>query len=370
MKIDRIDIINVKVPFVHPFETSFTRFVERDALLIKIYSEGLIGYGECKAFYGPLYNPEDNGTCLHIIKNIIAPVILHQDIEGPAEFMAKVSFIVGNRLAKASIENALWELKVQREGKSLKTLIGGTQNEIKVGVSLGIEPTIPALLNKIEKYLAEGYHRTKVKIKPGNDIQVLREIRRHYPDITLTVDANSDYTLADIELFKAMDDLNLQYIEQPLGEDDIVDHAVLQKAINTPICLDESIVSLDIARSAIQLGSCKIINIKSSRCGGIYESIKIHDLCQQHNIPIWVGGMTELGIGRAQNISFASLPNFASLAHDIAASNRYFAQDITSPYVNITPNCTVIVPDETNGVHYEVDEKAIDRLMVSREVIR
>jgi O-succinylbenzoate synthase len=369
MKIDRIDIIRLKTPFVHPFETSFTRFVERDALIVKLYSEGLVSYGECKAFFAPLYNPEDNGTCLHIIKNIIAPVILHREINDPADFMEKVSFIIGNRLAKASIENALWELKVQREGKSLKTLIGGVYEEVKVGVSLGIEPTIPDLLDKIEKYLAEGYHRTKVKIKPGKDIDVLREIRRHYPDTTLTVDANSDYSLADIELFKAMDDLNLAYIEQPLAEDDIVDHAILQKAIKTPICLDESIVSVDTARKAIQLGSCKIINIKSSRCGGISESIKVHDLCMQHNIPVWVGGMTELGIGRAQNISFASLPNF-TLAHDIAASKRYFAEDITNPPVDITSRCTLIVPDETNGVRYEADEKAIERMMVSREVIR
>ncbi|MBP2661032.1 MAG: o-succinylbenzoate synthase [Firmicutes bacterium] len=241
MKIDRIDIIRVKVPFVHPFETSFTRFVERDALLVKVYSEGLVGYGECKAFHAPLYNPEDNGTCHHIIKDLLIPLILHQEVEGPAEFMEKVSFIRGNRLAIASVENALWDLKSQREGKSLKTLIGGTRDEVKVGVSLGIEPTIKELLEKIEKYLLEGYHRTKIKIKPGWDIEVLREIRRHYPDITMTVDANSDYTLADIDLFKAMDELNLSYIEQPLGENDIIDHAVLQKAIKTPICLDESI---------------------------------------------------------------------------------------------------------------------------------
>ncbi|MDU2063606.1 MAG: o-succinylbenzoate synthase [Sporomusaceae bacterium] len=370
MIIDRIDIIRVKVPFIHPFETSFTRFEERDALLIKIYSEDLIGYGECKAFYGPLYNPEDNGTCFHIIKNMIAPVILHKDIVDPADFMAKVSFIVGNRLAKAAVENALWEIYAQREGKSLKTLLGGTQTEVKVGVSLGIEATTTELLKKIEKYLAEGYHRTKIKIKPGKDIEVLREVRRHYPDITLTVDANSDYTLDDIELFKAMDEFNLQYIEQPLGEDDIVDHAVLQKAIQTPICLDESIVSVETARKAIQLGSCKIINIKSSRCGGLHESIKIHDLCQKHNIPIWVGGMTELGIGRVQNISFASLPNFAFLAHDIAASNRYFADDITTPVVDITPRCTLIVPDETNDIRYAVNETAIEKFMISREVIR
>lgn len=359
----------MKNPFVHPFETSFVRFVERDALLIKIYSEGLVGYGECKAFHAPLYNSEDNGTCLHIIKNFLIPSILHQDIQGPVEFMEKVSCIVGNRLAKASIENALWDLKMQREEKSLKTLIGGCYNEIKVGVSLGIEPTIQALLNKIEKYLAEGYHRTKLKIKPGKDVEILKEVRRHFPDIPLTVDANSDYTLADIKIFEAMDDFNLEYIEQPLAEDDIIDHAVLQRAIRTPICLDESIVSVEAARKAIELNSCKIINIKSSRCGGIAESIKIHDLCMQHNIPVWCGGMTELGIGRVQNISLASLPNF-TLAHDIAASNRYFAEDITIPVVNITEKCTIVVPDESNGVCYQVDEKAIDRMMVSREIFR
>lgn len=370
MIIDRIDIIWVKTPFVRPFETSFTRFVVRDALLVKVYSEGLVGYGECKAFYAPLYNPEDNGTCFHIIKNIIAPVILHKDIASPADFMDKMSFIVGNRLAKAGVENALWEIHVQREGKSLKTLLGGTQDEVKVGISLGIEASIKDLLNIIEKYLAEGYHRTKVKIKPGKDIDVLREIRRHYPDITLTVDANSDYTLKDVELFKAMDELNLAYIEQPLGEDDIVDHAVLQKAIKTPICLDESIVSVEVARKAIDLGSCRIINIKSSRCGGLCEAKKVHDLCMERNIPVWAGGMTELGIGRVQNISFASLPNFAELAHDIPPSNRYFAKDIITPLVEITPRCTMIVPDEKNGLRYEVDTEAIDQMMVAREVIK
>lgn len=369
MIIDRIDIIHVKNPFIHPFETSFARLVERDALIVKVYSEGLVGYGECKAFYAPLYNPEDNVTCRHIITDLLAPLLLHKDIAGPAEFMEKTAFIRGNRLAIASVENALWDLKVQQEGKSLKALIGGTRNEIKVGVSLGIEPAIPVLLTKIEKYLAEGYHRTKIKIKPGWDIAVVKEVRRHFPDITLTIDANSAYTLDDIELFKAMDEYNLAYIEQPLAEDDIVDHAVLQKAIKTPICLDESINSVEAARKAITLGSGKIINIKSSRVGGICESIKIHDLCMKHNIPVWCGGMTELGIGRVQNISLASLPNF-SLAHDIAASNRYYAEDITLPVVAVTKDCTLIVPDDTNGVRYTVDEQALDRLMTGRIVLK
>lgn len=369
MKIERVDIIRVKNPFIHPFETSFVRFVEKDALVIKVYSEGLTGYGECKAFFAPLYNPEDNGTCRHIIKEVILPVILHQDIKGPEDFMNKISFIRGNRLAIASVENALWDLKMQQENKSLKTLIGGVYDEIKVGVSLGIEPTISDLLKKVETYLAQGYHRTKIKIKPGWDIDIIKEVRAHFPDITMTVDANSAYTLNDIDLFKAMDEFNLSYIEQPLAENDIIDHAVLQKQIKTPVCLDESINSVEDARKAIELGSCKIINIKSSRCGGITEAIKIHDFCMKHQVPVWCGGMTELGIGRVQNISLASLPNF-SHAHDIAASNRYFAEDITIPAVDITKDCTLIVPDEKNNIRYIVDEQALDSLMVDREVIR
>lgn len=370
MNIDRVDIIRVLNPFRHPFETSFTRFTERDALLVKIWSDGLVGWGECKAFYGPFYNPEDNGTVLHVLGDLIIPAMLHQDIEGPEAFMNRFAYIRGNRLAKAAVENALWDLLVQRTGKSLKTLIGGTQSEIKVGVSLGIEKDIHVLLHEIEHYLELGYHRTKIKIHPGKDIEVIRTIRQAFGDITLTVDANSAYTLADMDLFRAMDEYHLQYIEQPLGEEDIVDHAILQKAIETPICLDESIVSYEAAEAAIRLGSCRVINIKSSRCGGIWEGKRIHDLCVAHHIPVWCGGMTELGIGRAQNISFASLPGFTELAHDVAAANRYFETDITDPMVDITDRCTLIVPDEGNGVQYRVDEKAVDRMTAGHWIYR
>lgn len=370
MRIDRVDIIRVWNPFVHPFRTSFTSFENRDALLVKIYSEGLVGWGECKAFYGPFYNPEDNGTVLHILRNMIIPKILHQEVAGPKEFMEQFAYIKGNRLAKAAVENALWELLSQRTGKSIKTLLGGTQKEIKVGVSLGIEDNINDLLRIIDKYLALGYHRTKIKIHPGQDIEVIKAIRKEFPDITLTVDANSAYTLKDIDLFKAMDEYHLQYIEQPLGEEDIVEHSILQKAIETPICLDESIVSYDAAKAAIRLGSCKVINIKSSRCGGMYEGKRIHDLCLENHIPVWCGGMTELGIGRAQNVSFASLPGFTELAHDVAAASRYFKRDITDPMVDITDRCTIIVPDEENGIRYNVDEKAIDDMTVGHWIFR
>lgn len=362
MRIDRVDIIRVLNPFKHPFQTSFTKFENRDALLVKVYSEGLVGWGECKAFYGLFYNPEDNGTVLHILSDIIIPGILHTEVESPEAFMKQFDYIKGNRLAKAAVENALWELMVQRTGKSLKTLLGGTQKEIKVGVSLGIEKDINVLFKEIEHYLELGYHRTKIKIHPGRDIEVVKAIRKEFGDITLTVDANSAYTLKDIDLFRAMDEYHLQYIEQPLGEEDIVDHATLQKAIETPVCLDESIVSYEAAEAAIRLGSCKVINIKSSRCGGVYEGKRIHDLCVAHHIPVWCGGMTELGIGRAQNVSFASLPGFTELAHDVAAASRYFDEDVTNPMVDITDRCTIIVPDEENGIHYDVDEKQIDKM--------
>lgn len=370
MRVSRMDVIQIKTPFVKPFETSFARFVERDALLVKLYTPDFTGYGECKAFFAPLYNPEDNVTCLHVIRDLIAPVILNREVEGPEDFMKQVSFIRGNRLAIAAVENAFWEIKSQIERKPLKNLLGGTQNEVKVGVSIGIAQDVKELLHSIEVFLAEGYHRTKIKIRPGWDLSVLKEVRKNYPDITLTVDANSDYSLADIDLFRAMDEFNLEYIEQPLADDDIVDHAVLQKAIKTPICLDESIVSLDSARHAIELGSCRVINVKSSRCGGLVEAVKIHDLCMQKGVLAWVGGMCELGIGQAQNIAFASLPNFQDLAHDIPASKRFFAQEVTCPAIEVTSAGTIIVPDEVNGIQYAVDERAIEQMMVNRVVIK
>ena len=370
MRIDRIDIFHVLNPFAHPFETSFKKFEMRDALLVKIYSEGLIGWGESKSFDGPFYNPEDNGTVFHVLKDLIIPRILHAEIESPESFIKSFNYIKGNRLAKAAIENALWELMVQRTGKSLKTLLGGTQDEIKIGVSLGIEPNPTALLKQVEKYLKQGYHRTKIKIKPGMDYEYIKAVRKEYPDITLTIDANSAYTLNDIDFFKSLDEFNLEYIEQPLGESDIVDHAELQKQINTKICLDESIDSYDAAVAAIKLKSCKVINIKSSRVGGLYEAKRIHDLCVENDIPVWCGGMTELGIGRVQNISFASLPGFSTLAHDVAASERYFHEDITIPKVEITDRCTIIVPDENNGVVYKIDEEAINRMAINHWIFK
>ncbi len=361
MKIDNLEIIRVEVPYLAPFETSFGRLEDKHALIVKLHAEGLIGYGECTALQAPLYNPETIWTCIHMIRDYIAPVILKEDIKGPEDLLERLSHIRGNKIAIAAVEMAYWDLETKAQNKSLKTLLGGTQKEIKAGVSLGIQRDVKTLLEKVETHVNLGYHKIKIKIKPGWDVEIVKEVRRVFPDIPLMADANSAYTLADIDRFKAMDEYNLIMVEQPLAEDDIIDHAKLQKEIHTRICLDESIHTCEDARKAIELGSCKIINIKPTRVGGLLESVKIHNLCRKNNIPVWCGGMLELGIGRLQNVALASLPNF-TIPGDISASKRYFQEDITIPRIDVTERCTIIVPDESNGVRYQVDDAAIDRI--------
>ncbi len=370
MRIDRADIIRVQNPFLHPFETSFTKFVVRDALLVRLASEGEYGWGECKAFHGPYYNAEDNGTALHVLKNLILPRLVGRECDGPEAFLREFRYIKGNRLAKAAVENALWELRSRFAGKTLKTLIGGTSKEVIAGISIGIQKDEKTLVEKVGKALEAGYHRVKIKIRPGTDVTRIGAVRKAFGDIPLTVDANSAYTLRDIETLRAIDDFGLEYIEQPLGDEDLLDHAELQKALRTDICLDESVSSYEAAEAAIRLGSCRVINIKSSRVGGISEGIRIHDLAVKNGIRVWCGGMTELGIGRAQNIAFASLPGFAKMAHDLAGSSRFFARDIVTPEIRLTDSCMMVVPDEENGIRYEVDTRAVDDMTVAHWVVR
>lgn len=365
MIIEHVEIISVETPYLAPFETSFGSLADKPALIVKLFSDGLVGYGECTALPAPVYNAETIYTCLYMIKNFIIPKIIKENIDGPQDLMERLAFIRGNRIAIAAVEMALWDLMAQVQNRQLKNLLGGTQQEIKAGVSLGIQDSVRTLLDKIDTHIKLGYHKIKIKIKPGWDVDVVKEVRRAFPTVPLMADANSAYTLADIDKFKAMDEYGLIMVEQPLGEDDIIDHATLQKAIKTPVCLDESINTCEDARKAIELGSCQIINIKPSRVGGLLESVKIHDLCQKNGIPVWCGGMLELGIGRVQNIALASLPNFI-IPGDISASKRYFAEDITIPRVDVTEQCTIIVPDENNDVRYVADDAAIDRIAKDR----
>ncbi len=367
MIVKKIEVIRVELPYLSPFETSFGRMADKHALIVKLYTGDHIGYGECTALQAPFYNAETPWTCMHMIKDFIAPSILNQNIEGPEGLMERLSFMRGNRIAIASVEMAWWDLEMRAQNKSLKTLLGGTQDEIPAGVSLGIQDSVQTLLDKIKIHLDLGYHKIKVKIKPGWDVDVLREIRRHFPDAPVMADANSAYSLDDIDRFREMDEFKLIMIEQPLADDDIIDHVKLQKAISTPICLDESIETCEDARKAIELGACRIINIKPSRVGGLLEAKKIHDLCQKNGLPVWCGGMLELGIGRVQNIALASLPNF-TIPGDISASKRYFKEDITIPRVDVNERCMITVPDEKNGITYQIDDAAIERITKERFV--
>lgn len=344
MKIEKIEIRKVELPLLSYFETSFGRDETRKALIIGIHGEGLDGYGEVVASEFPGYSYETLGTAIHVIEDFLIPIALKNKWDTPQELAGLFEIVKGHHMAKAGFEGAIWDLYGKQQGKSLAQLIGGVKEKIGTGVSIGIQESVPKLIGLIEGYLEEKYQRIKVKIKPKWDLQMLKEIRRRFPDTLLMADANSAYKLSDVDLFVEMDDLNLMMIEQPLSHDDIIDHSILQKELETPICLDESILNPDDARKAYYLGSCKIINIKIGRVGGLTRAIKLHDICADLEIPVWCGGMLETGIGRAQNLAIASLPNF-TIPGDTSASKRYFAEDIVDIPAVINPDGTIDVPN-------------------------
>jgi len=329
--------------YVHPFETSFRRETHRPSILVRVNAQGLSGWGECVAGSGPWYSPETLGTARHILADYLIPRLLRTPLPSPRAAGPLFRQIRGHGMAKAALENALWDLWGQMQGVSLSRLLGGTRAEVPVGVSVGIEPTLAALEARVAEYVDAGYQRVKLKIKPGWDVAVVERIRHLWPDLQLQVDANSAYTLADLHVFTAMDDMGLLLIEQPLHHEDIVEHAELQKHLRTPICLDESIHSPHHAAWALRIHACGNINIKVGRVGGLTAALEIHDLCRQAGIPVWCGGMLETNVGRACNVALASLPNFL-LPGDISASARYFHQDIARPDFVVSAHSTVEVP--------------------------
>ena len=364
MKIEKIELQHVKMPLVNPFVTSFSKLLEKDFLLIKMYSGEHIGYGESVALPDPTYSEETTGTIAHMLEQFLIPLLFKSHMEHPDDVTTIFSPIRRNNMAKAALEGAVWDLYSKKQGIPLSKALGGTRTTIDVGVSIGMEKSTDDLLRKVEGYLSEGYKKIKVKIKPGYDFEPLAKIRETFGyDIPLMADANSSYTLADIEKIKELDPLNLLMIEQPLAYDDIIDHSVLQKSISTPICLDESIHSLESAKKAVELGSCKIINIKIGRVGGLSEAKKIHDLCYQNDIPVWCGGMLEGGIGRAHNIAITSLPYF-TIAGDTSASNRYWNEDIISPEVMLSSPGKITVPT-TPGIGYDLNQEVVNKYLLS-----
>ena len=343
MKIERIELFLCRLPLVQFFETSFGRSYDRTFVLIRVEGEGQEGWGESVAEANPYYSSETTDTVWHIIEGFIAPLVVGRTFEHPRDVYPALRRIRGHNMAKAGVEMAIWDLYARLQGQPLAKILGGTRDRIASGVSIGIQDSLDQLLEKIEKELAAGYQRIKIKIKPGWDIAAVERVRAKFGNIPLQVDANAAYSLEDSALLARLDPFDLLLIEQPLDYDDVMDHAVLQARIKTPVCLDESIHTVRIARDAIDAKACRIINIKPGRVGGHQASIELHDLCAAHGIPVWHGGMLESGIGRAHNIHLASLPNF-SLPGDIAASKRYYQPDLIDPPIDIANDGTIAVP--------------------------
>ena len=357
------------MPLVSAFETSFGRTTRRRILIVRVFDEsGTCGYGECTAMEEPFYNHETVDTAWLITAKFIAPLLSQSKISEASQVSSVLASVRGNRMAIAAVESALWDLEAKMMERPLWQHIGGTQREINCGVSIGLQPTMDALLDKINRELESGYQRIKIKIKPGRDIELLRALRREFPSITLSVDANAAYDLEkDFSLLKQFDDFNLLMIEQPLAPGDLIDHAKLQRELKTAICLDESILNLDDARHARELAACRIINVKLGRVGGHSEAGKIQVFALRHNIPVWCGGMLESGIGRAHNIAMSTLPGF-TLPGDVSASARYWTEDIIEPPVVVSKEGTITAPIEP-GIGYEVNETRIEELTVRRETV-
>lgn len=358
MRIEAIELRQIRLPLLTPFTTSFGTEIDRPCIIVTIDGEGMQGYGECVAGDGPWYSYETMDTAWHVMRDFLIPRLLGQEIEAPEQVWDLFAPVRGHNMAKAALEMTAWDLLAKARGVSLSTLLGGTRDRVAVGVSVGIQESPEALVRTVGEFLARGYGRIKLKIAPGEDQAFVRAVREAFPATLLQVDANSAYTLTDAPIFEAMDDLNLLLIEQPLASDDIVDHAMLQQHLQTPICLDESIHSPDDARHALDLGSCRIINIKPGRVGGHRQSRAIHDLCDGRGAPVWCGGMLETNIGRAHNVALASLPGF-TLPSDISASARYYARDVAGPSFDLNEDSTLTVPTGL-GIGVELDTEALE----------
>jgi o-succinylbenzoate synthase len=368
MKIDAIILRELRLPLVRPFETSFGVTTNRRIVLAEVRSEGLIGWGECTAGERPFFSAESTDSAWQVIVNELGPMLAAANPEHGGDCPEIFKLVRGNPMAKAALENAIWDLEAQREGVSLSNLLGGVRDTIPCGVSLGIQPSIPELITIIERELAAGYRRIKLKCKPGWDVKIFEQVRNRWPDIMLSCDANSAYKLKDADHLVEFDAFDLLMIEQPLWHDDFYYHSMLQKRLETAICLDESIRNRRDALAAIEMESCKIINIKLGRVGGFSEAIAVHNAAQERGIPVWCGGMLEAGIGRSHNIALSTLENF-SLPGDVSASKRYWREDIVEPEITVSSAGEIAIPDSP-GRGYEVKTELVERLTVRKEEIR
>jgi O-succinylbenzoate synthase len=343
MRVEAVELAIVRLPLVRPFETSFGRIDAREFVLVALHDDGATGWGECVADADPFYSAECTATAWHVMTKYLVPALLGRSVARAADVAALWQRVRGHRMAKAALEMAAWDLEAREARRPLCDTLGAAARPIAAGVSIGIQPTVDALLDRVAQELADGYQRIKIKIKPGWDREPVAAIRSRFGDIPLMVDANAAYTSADNAALASLDDYSLMMIEQPLDYDDLVRHARLQSTLQTPICLDESIGGPDAARDALELGACRVINIKPGRMGGFGPSLAVHDLARSQAVPVWHGGMLESGIGRAHNLHLSTLPGF-SLPGDVAASRRYFDPDLIDPPIEVRPDGTIEVP--------------------------
>ena len=365
MKIERLELRLLKLPLVHFFETSFGRIDDKHFILVRLDGAGASGFGECVAEQDPYYSSETNDTVWHIIESFVAPRVLDVEFAHPRDVFPALKAIRGHNMAKAAVEMAAWDLYARQADVPLARVLGGTRDRIASGVSIGIQDTLAGLASKVEREIAAGYRRIKIKIKPGWDLEAVATVRARFGAVPLMVDANAAYTRDDADHLAKLDRYDLMMIEQPLDYDDVMDHAVLQTRIKTPICLDESILTVADARHALELGSCKIVNIKLRRVGGHTEARAIQEYCRNREVPVWCGGMLESGVGRAHNIAMSTLAGF-TLPGDVSASARYWEEDIIEPPVTVSPQGTIQAPAGP-GIGYEVNERRIESLMRRRE---
>lgn len=368
MRIERVELFLVKLPLKRPYTTSMATETHGTRVLVRVESEGLAGWGESVANEDPWYSGETPTTVWHLVEDIIAPRLLVLEITHPRDVSVALATIRENPMAKAAVEMAIWDVAARQAGVPLAEMLGGTRDRILCGVAIGLQSGPDVLMERIDEELRAGYQRVKLKIKPGKDVEIAEAVRARYPDLPFMLDANSAYTLDEAAVFERIDATRPTMIEQPLSHDDMIDHAELQKRIKTPICLDESIRHAEDARKAIAIGATKVINIKSGRVGGLAEAVRIHDVCQKRGVPVWCGGMLEMGIGRAHNVHLASLPNF-SLPGDVAASSRYFDREIIGEPFEVRADGTMRVPTGP-GIGVTVLEKDIRKMALRTAQVR
>lgn len=362
IRIRFVQLREIHLPLLHAFETSAERTTVRKIILVMVRSDSGVGYGECTAGETPFYNSETTETAWHILCDFVIPPLLGRELERASDCAPILAPIRENLMARAALETALWDLEARSLGLPLFRHIGGVRNEIACGVSIGIQETIGKLVEKVRTEVAAGYRRVKIKIRPGYEMEPLSAIRQEFPDLLIMADANSAFTLEDLSLLRTLDRFHLMMIEQPLAHDDIIDHASLQRELQTPICLDESIRSAEDARKAVEMGSCRIINVKLGRVGGYREAIRINDYCVKNHVPLWCGGMLESGIGRAHNIALSTLSGFV-LPGDVSASKRYYAEETIVPPVEVTSSGTIRVL-ERPGIGYDLNWDVIEKATV------